>query len=574
MEKVFQDISKIFQNSKKEFYPYIEAIRFPVYKKISHNEFIDFTYPITAIIGGNGTSKSSVLRAIYACPKGKSISEYWFETRLDNISDLDSSTKKPQSSFIYKYYHTPLKKDIELLKTRVNRKGKPENWEPSRPKKEYGMEEVSKEDQAIIGNQTRFPLIEKNVIYLDFRHEAISAYDKFFYYGSFKKTKSINSKQDFIRSRSKYLSKIIEDNKTNYSFYDKERINKNVKLSDVAVSKISKILGKNYSSIRIVEHCLFGNTFEKTIYLSAEELKYSEAFAGSGEFAIVSLVDAILNAKEKSLIILDEPEVSLHPAAQEQLLLFIAEQVKINKHQVVFATHSPTLIKYLPIEAIKLLVISPDGTVKILQNVLPEQAFIKIGIKPEKKTIIVEDVAARIVIEHILKKSEYAANLIDVKISPNGADSMKTVSILDSALFHDDKNTLYIFDGDQKGVTPLKDPDTIPVSDNDRLAEIIREQMGCEIKPLNSSNDKQQKIDNQRKYLKYCYNYVNYFPTKDPEDIIWKNMNDDEKQGINYEDAKVCFSELAKKEYGEDKGTSEYILKTEELFLNRRVNPL
>ena len=342
MEKIFQDISKIFQNSKKEFYPYIEKIRFPVYKKISTDEFIDFTYPITAIIGGNGTSKSSILRAIYASPKGKSISEYWFETRLDNISDIDSHTKQPKSAFIYKYYNDSLDKDVECLKTRVNRKGKLENWEPSRPKKEYKMEEVTKADQAIIGQDTRYPLIEKDVIYLDFRHEVISAYDQFFYYVSFKKNASVNTKQDFIRERSKYLSRIITKDLSEYHYY-KERLKKkngNIQLDVNTVKKISEILGKNYSSIRIVEHCFFSDTFARTIYLSTEELKYSEAFAGSGEFAVVSVVDAILKAKEKSLIILDEPEVSLHPAAQEQLLLFIAEQVKIKKHQVVFATHS------------------------------------------------------------------------------------------------------------------------------------------------------------------------------------------------------------------------------------------
>ena len=214
---------------------------------------------------------------------------------------------------------------------------------------------------------------------------------------------------------------------------------------------------------------------------------------------------------------------------------------------------------------------SPDGTIKILQDVLPERAFIKIGMKPEKKTIIVEDDVAKAVIEHILKHSEYAG-LIDVKTSPNGEDSMKRVSVLASALFHDDKNTLYIFDGDQFRV-PSKDPDTIPPSDNNNLAKIIKEQTVCEIPSLHPQDNEDEKIKNQRKYLKFYYEYVCYFPTNDPEEIIWKNMSDEEKQGICCKDVKDCFVELAKKWFGEDKDTSEYILKIEEYFLYNRVNP-
>lgn len=471
----------------EQFYPYISYIRFPFYKKLAHNIQIDFKYPITAIVGENGTSKSSILRAVYSAPEGKSISHYWFETKIDSISDIDTTTHIPKSAFIYGYYNTKASKIVEVIKTRVNRTNKPDYWEPARPKVEYGMTPLSNDEKDLSGLETRWPALKKNVLYLDFRHEAVSAFDKYFYHGVLRETKRTSTKQDFIRRRSLRLQNIINNNIQSYSFYGAQRLRRNIQLNVSYVNEISKILERTYSSIRVIEHALFTDDFEKTIYLSTNDLKYSEAFAGSGEFAVVSLVQAVLDAPEKSLIILDEPEVSLHPAAQEKLLNFIAKQVIIKKHQVVFATHSPTLIKPLPQNAIKLLTAAPDGTVNVSQDILPEEAFFSIGWKPDKKTIIVEDIFAKCVIEHILKKNNMYF-LIDVKISPNGAESIKKVSILNSALFTDEKNTLYILDGDKK-FCAHRNPDDIPISENNTLDAIIRRQTGCTIPSLHPSDN-------------------------------------------------------------------------------------
>jgi hypothetical protein len=49
-----------------------------------------------------------------------------------------------------------------------------------------------------------------------------------------------------------------------------------------------------------------------TCVLHTANLHHTEAFAGRGEFAVVRLVIDILGAKATSLILLDEPEVSLH----------------------------------------------------------------------------------------------------------------------------------------------------------------------------------------------------------------------------------------------------------------------
>src|SRR5690606_39346468 len=65
-----------------------------------------------------------------------------------------------------------------------------------------------------------------------------------------------------------------------------------------------------------------------------KNINYSEAFAGSGETAIVILVHKIFNATNESLILLDEPETSLHSGAQKRLMSFLIEQCIKKKHQI------------------------------------------------------------------------------------------------------------------------------------------------------------------------------------------------------------------------------------------------
>jgi len=160
-----------------------------------------------------------------------------------------------------------------------------------------------------------------------------------------------------------------------------------------------------------------------TCVLHTDALNYSEAFAGSGEFAVVRLVVDILAAPERSLILPDEPEVSLHPGAQEKLMDFLFEQAKAKKHQIVMATHSPAMIRNLPPQAIKIM--TPNlrtGQIELLhQSASPAEAFYHIG-EPllGKKTILVEDGLAREIVLRVIraKNNEAFQQQFDVRYGP------------------------------------------------------------------------------------------------------------------------------------------------------------
>ena len=68
-------------NYANVFPGYITHIRFPRYKNIADGTRIEFTFPVTALVGSNGSGKTSVLNALYGAPTRKSTGQYWFRDR-------------------------------------------------------------------------------------------------------------------------------------------------------------------------------------------------------------------------------------------------------------------------------------------------------------------------------------------------------------------------------------------------------------------------------------------------------------------------------------------------------------
>jgi len=223
--------------------PYISYIRFPHYKNLAPDLRIDFGFPITALVGVNGTNKSSILRAIQGAPGNENLGVYWFSTSTDPIAETGA-----RNAFIYGYHHEGAAKTVEVLKTRVKKEEDPDYWEPSRGIASYGMTKM--EDGAPGNrNKTRWDTITKPVVYIDFR-QTISAFDRCFYYGT-AQGESFRERKDFLRKRSQHLRDAINANLTEYSFY-KERIidGENRLLTKEEREAASFILGRNYSEIR------------------------------------------------------------------------------------------------------------------------------------------------------------------------------------------------------------------------------------------------------------------------------------------------------------------------------------
>lgn len=502
-----EDLKKMNQN--KVFDNSITKIVFPYFKNYSYQSVINFDFPFTVFVGKNGSGKSSALQALYGAPYGQNIKDYWFSTELDPIEEFGE--KGERHSYFYEYIKGG--KKTEVLYQRMPRKNDPDYWETSRPRKKYGMD---------TSRDKRPELLQKNWVYLDFRSE-LSAFDKFFYFGSIENLKS-KTKQTYLRTKSKQLKNIIENNLTRF-VREKRQNNQVINMEDKELEAISFILQEEYIEGKIIEHKLFGD-WGTSVMLKKDTLTYSEAHAGSGEIAVTSLVHRILNSPPSSLILLDEPEVSLHPGAQKQLLIFLLNQVKTKKHQVVIATHSPVFTEGLPKSAIKRFIKNPvTKKIDIIDECYSSEAFKFLGLssKYDNITILVEDRLAKKIIDKVLLEMD----ITDVKVdfTPGGANYIKN-SFIKFYSQSDSPHNFVLFDGDQKLGEVF---DTKNLTDRDKnkdyLAKKIREVTGQSIEFQkdggNGPSREDQVINAQIKYLEYFKNFVDFLPALTPEELIW-----------------------------------------------------
>lgn len=618
VENTINEIREKLEEGK--FEPFIRSITFPRFKNIEPNSTIEFTYPITAIVGGNGSNKTSILRALEGAPAGMSIGLKWFTTNVDFRLSSSTETDSYESSsrgnrsenlsdgerqcFFYRY-QLPSGNLAEVLKARIKKNNDPDYWEPSRPVEKYKMEILNFEDipscdrQFIsrkkgenIANRNpkdkiRWAAVNKEVIFFSFKY-SIPAFD--LHYEFFNSHLSTKDKKTWHRARAKWLSKIIDDNLESFKPGRKQRvIEKCTELSPEACHWVSKIIGRDYTSILLVKHCCFALE-GYTVKLRSCGKDYSEAFAGSGEFSAVMLVNKVLGASKKSLILLDEPETSLHPKAQHELMNFLSIQAKAKGHQIVFATHSPECISALPPDAIKVLQVSNDGrNVRLLsQFSLPEFAFSAIGSSVPKRRIYVEDSLAQIITESGLNR--LGEGVSNIEVVSYGAESVMAGPLL-ATLARIGSLDYIILDGDQHPhVKPVKmcndqncskhggstmqttsslqsrskikglscaeireyfDADGIPIIDKipeSKMSDVLLH-IGCKTSDLgldggNKDNDEQS---NQRskEILEWVVKHVRYLSKCPPELLVLQMCNDVPEGNVNL---KKLWSDKAKEE--------------------------
>ncbi|MEV0150354.1 MULTISPECIES: AAA family ATPase [unclassified Nonomuraea] len=520
MKKVHQDLSGILRAGK--FEPFIQYIRFPHFRNLREGTRIDFVHPITVLVGANGTNKTAILRALQGCPDLYNVGQYWFSTDLDPIKAAD------RHRFIHGYVARSVGEVVEVVKSRIERANDPDYFEPARPLIQDGMAHMPRFSEGDKlppeRSKTRWKAIQKNVVYLDFRSE-LSAYDKYFFHAAFDgRVNTLAEKKAFIRRRSSQLAFSFKTGRESHVMHRRERIVEAAKeMTELQRQAISAILGRNYESVLILKHTYFG-VEGATIMMKASGLQYSEAFAGSGEFAVAMLVNHVTEAPERSLVLLDEPEVSLHPGAQRKLMDFLCQQAKARFHQVVISTHSPEIVRDLPARAIKVFHSSDtDGKVELIsQESEATEAFFRLGVPKERtKTIYVEDrLAAAIVRRAIRPLGESFSSQLEIQAIPGGTNSIQQHFIPAFAL-SGNMNCLILLDGDQASKNHRTSVEE--VSDAD-LEIFVKEMLnGAPKLSLNGSGGQSapgEKALQLRTILGWCHTNLDYLPGRDPESLL------------------------------------------------------
>ena len=78
-------------------------------------------------------------------------------------------------------------------------------------------------------------------------------------------------------------------------------------------------------------------------YISSDGTNHKADFLGDGVISIIRILAHLFEARDTGLII-DEPELSLHPLAQKRLIKLIAEYAE--KRQIIISTHSPYFVSW------------------------------------------------------------------------------------------------------------------------------------------------------------------------------------------------------------------------------------
>ena len=124
---------------------------------------------------------------------------------------------------------------------------------------------------------------------------------------------------------------------TNYNFGGRLlSVCKNRKLFDECLSKV----------LHPLPEWTIEATTNNNLYLefSFNEARHSSNGAGDGYINIFNIVDALYDSKEDNVIVIDEPEISLHPDLQRRLFKLLIEYSK--DKQIIVSTHSTYFVDW------------------------------------------------------------------------------------------------------------------------------------------------------------------------------------------------------------------------------------
>ena len=347
VEDIYNKIAALEKLNKKiasnEYqYQFLQKIKTTNFRNFAKDSEIVIKSPITAIVGKNGTGKTTLLHLAgcsYASDsKGKSFNQFIPESQKDHMPD-DSR---------------------------------------------YGFTYVNN-----IENENNFVWYEKRHEW-DRRGKNNRARRELLFIGFSKTIANVSVFKNYFDITDKALNDRLNSIGTN-----------TISLDNKIISKISEIVGKNYSSIErrndkyslLCENC-YGYIIDG---------QYSDFACGAGEISIIRMLDLIYNAPPNTLIIIDEPEVAIHPSVQYKLLKIFMELALSKNMQFIFTTHSYFILKYLNPDSILLLKNNNDNKI-ISQNVNSSVAFQNISEQNiYKLEAFVEDSIAADILNTIFK---------------------------------------------------------------------------------------------------------------------------------------------------------------------------
>jgi predicted ATPase len=253
----------------------------------------------------------------------------------------------------------------------------------------------------------------------------------------------------FFTGVGKYLPR-IEQRDFIINKADKLVVSSTNTLSDEIHRWTSNILGVSYDKVagnKVIFTDATGDHIGEVVSVQRAGHSYSETHMGFGEGRTQYLISVVENLPSQSLVLIEEPETSLHPSAQYQFGHYLLDALIRKKHQIILTTHSPFILKALPTQSRLYLKRSGDH-IEVLPNLSPGQIRSHLAEGHEKALIIlVEDECGAAILREMIRSIDQ--NFLEsVEVHPAGA--WQDIVTISRALHKSDLPIAAVLDGDQK----------------------------------------------------------------------------------------------------------------------------
>jgi predicted ATPase len=223
----------------------------------------------------------------------------------------------------------------------------------------------------------------------------------------------------------------------------------------------SQILGQAYDTIT-ANTVTAGTHTDEVISVAKGAISYSEAHMGYGEARAQFLVDTMESLLKRSLVLIEEPETSLHPSAQFEFGRYLVDVVCRKRHQVFLTSHSEYILAALPSASILYLKRSSGG-IEIIPGITPMQAksMMTEGHLKALDVLVEDQCAASVLREILLRAGPDFLNCVGIT-QVGGAETIQTTM---GALKKTGLTVAAVRDGDKpekRSENMFKLPGTLP----------------------------------------------------------------------------------------------------------------
>ena len=170
----------------------------------------------------------------------------------------------------------------------------------------------------------------------------------------------------------------------------------------------AKILAQGYDEISAHQTNVSTRRGDKISSVKRAGVQYSESNMGFGEARALHLVQLLETIPDRSLVLIEEPETSLHLSAQQEFGQYLVDVCIYKRHQILLTTHSEFILQARPTPSRVFMDRRTDsvhpipGLTSIQAKSLMSEGIVK------ALNILVEDEVARAVLTEIIRRHEPA----------------------------------------------------------------------------------------------------------------------------------------------------------------------